>query len=234
MEAIRVKEGFAVDYTAVAAVDAGSVVVINNGMAGIALEYIPAGGIGAITLDGIFDIVHIDDNIGVGTVVYWNPTGNPYGGVAGTGGATTTAGTNIAIGRAVKAAASGAAAPTVRVKLWGGTVAPVNRFGPLDAVVADPGNAGAIPVNSSGTVKLISVGAETRTLAAPTFIGQQLLMYMDTDGGDIVVTCATAFNVAAHTTITFDAVGETIRLIAIEVGANLRWRTVMVDGATPG
>ena len=99
------------------------------------------------------------------------------------------------------------------------------------ATVADPGNAGAIPVTTSAYCPLVTAGAETRTLAAPSFIGQELLLYLKTDGGDCVVTCATTINEAGNNTITFDNTGEALRLIAVEEGVNLRWRCAVADGA---
>ena len=98
------------------------------------------------------------------------------------------------------------------------------------AAITDPGNAGAIPVSSSGTVALVTAGAETRTLAAPMTVGQDLLLYFKTDGGDCVVTAATGLNQTGNTIATFNDAGDTLLLRAIESGANLRWRVVANDG----
>lgn len=97
--------------------------------------------------------------------------------------------------------------------------------------ITDPGNAGAIPVTKSGYCALVSAGAETRTLAAPSFIGQHIVLYFKTDGGDCVVTCSTTINETGNNTITFDNTGEAISLFAVEEGANLRWRCAVADGA---
>lgn len=105
----------------------------------------------------------------------------------------------------------------------------VNRLGTRP--IADPGNAGAISVTNSGYCPLVSAGAETRTLAAPSFVGQRIVISMKTDGGDIVVTCATTFNEAGNNTATFDNTGETLILTAVEEGATLRWRGTVADGA---
>jgi len=98
-------------------------------------------------------------------------------------------------------------------------------------VITDPGDGEAIPVTHSGYCALVTAGAETRTLAAPSFIGQQLLLYMKTDGGDCVVTCATTVNEAGNNTITFDNEGEAVWMIAVEDGSDLRWRCATADGA---
>lgn len=104
----------------------------------------------------------------------------------------------------------------------------------LDNAVSDPGNGGAIAVTRSGTCALTSAGAETRTLAIPTFVGQVLNISMTVDAGDIVVTVAQAFNQAANTTITFNDAGDHIALIGCTVGGALRWRVLASDGVTLG
>ena len=96
--------------------------------------------------------------------------------------------------------------------------------------ITDPGDAGAVPVLHSGFVELVTAGAETRTLAAPTRIGQQLLLTMKTDGGDCVLTVATGLTQEGQTILTFDDVGDSALLIAVESGASLLWRIVYADG----
>jgi hypothetical protein len=97
--------------------------------------------------------------------------------------------------------------------------------------IADPGNAGAIPVTKAGYVPLVSAGAETRTLAAPSYIGQEMLIYGKTLAGAVVVTVATTVNQDGDNTITFSTAGDSVRLIAVEVGSNKRWRCAVADGA---
>lgn len=97
--------------------------------------------------------------------------------------------------------------------------------------VADPGASGAIGVTTGGVCRLVSAGAETRTLAIPTFLGQELTLAMKTDAGDIVVTSAQAFNQAGNNTATFNDAGDTLSLIGIDVGGALRWRVRSNDGA---
>jgi hypothetical protein len=98
------------------------------------------------------------------------------------------------------------------------------------SVVTDPGNGGAIPVTQhDGVCELVSVGAETRTLAAPTYVGQRLVLSFRTDGGDCVVTCATAFNQAGNTIATFNDAGDVLTFVAIRSSTNLRWRVTAND-----
>ena len=101
--------------------------------------------------------------------------------------------------------------------------------------IADPGNGGAIDVSRSGYVLLVSGGAETRTLAVPTFIGQRLLLICKTDGGDNVVTVASAYNASGNTTITFNDVGDTFELVGgITTSGAYVWNQSFTRGPTLG
>jgi hypothetical protein len=92
------------------------------------------------------------------------------------------------------------------------------------AAVADPGNGGAIVVTKSGVCAMTSAGAETRTVAIPTFIGQRLVLVCDTYVGNIVVTVAAAYNVSNHTILTFGAVSEACELVGVSVGGAKVWQ----------
>ena len=96
--------------------------------------------------------------------------------------------------------------------------------------IADPGNAGAVPVTANGVCALTSAGAETRTLAIPTFMGQELSLICDTYVGNIVVTSAQAINQAGNTIMTFGVVNDCITLLAMTIGGALRWRVIANDG----
>jgi len=99
--------------------------------------------------------------------------------------------------------------------------------------LADHGNAGAIPVYASGSVALVTgAGLGTRTLADPTFVGQEVYLYFDTDGGgDCQVTAANDITqVAGENVMTFSDAGEHILLRAINMGAALRWRVIVKEG----
>ena len=98
--------------------------------------------------------------------------------------------------------------------------------------ISDPGDAGAIAVTASGSVALVTAGAETRTLADPTFIGQTISLYLKTDGGNCVVTSASdVTNTSGENIMTFADVGDSVILIAIEDGSDLEWRQLQNDGA---
>jgi hypothetical protein len=57
-------------------------------------------------------------------------------------------------------------------------------------------------------VHLKSAGAETRTLKLPTKEGVRVSLHMMTDGGDITVTVASAYNEGGSTTLVFSEVGQ--------------------------
>jgi len=228
-QATFVQAGESIDYTPVSAVAAGQVVV-QGSMIGVAKTPIAAGALGALAVEGLFDVVKANEQQALGAALYWDADGNPYGGTAGTGCATTTAGGNTFIGFAQVAA--GATDEMVRV-LWSGPLALTNTVhNALTAELADPGAAGAIPVTDSGHVEIVTATAETRTLAAPSNVGQLLLISLKTDGGNCVITCATTVNQTGNNTITLDDAGDAILLVAKASGTNKRWSVVSNDGCT--
>ncbi len=97
-------------------------------------------------------------------------------------------------------------------------------------VVADPGNAAAISVATSGVCELTSAGAETRTLARPTFVGQKLALICDVYVGNIVVTASAAINQTGNTIMTFGAAADMIELTGMKVAGALVWRATANDG----
>jgi len=100
----------------------------------------------------------------------------------------------------------------------------------VGTIITDPGNGGAIPVTRSGTCAIVTSGAQTRTLAAPTFVNQRIVLYFQTDGGDCVVTVANAFNVAGNTIVTLNDVNDSVQLVGVYNGSALRWRLAENDG----
>ncbi len=109
-QATFVSEGIAVDYTPTADVTVGDVIVQGD-LVGVARTDIKANELGALAVEGIFDIAKttgVGTAINAGSVVYWDNTNKV---------ATTSdgAGANKQIGKAVAAAGDNDA--TVRVKL---------------------------------------------------------------------------------------------------------------------
>ena len=99
-------------------------------------------------------------------------------------------------------------------------------------VIADPGTGVAIPVTQSGFCDLtVGTGAETNTMAIPTFLGQQISIVNGTNGGGTrTVTVAQAINQAGNTKMAFGAAADAITLTAFSIAGALRWRVTYNDG----
>lgn len=101
-----VQEGAAVDYTPGTAIPAGSVVVQGD-LVGIVKHDIPANKLGAISVEGVFDIEKDAATVfAAGDKVYWDATNSV---------AVNTATANKLLGKAVAAAGTGLT--SVRVRL---------------------------------------------------------------------------------------------------------------------
>jgi hypothetical protein len=99
--------------------------------------------------------------------------------------------------------------------------------------LADPGTGQAITVTRSATVDFTigSAGAETNTLAIPTFLGQRMVLCAKTVGtGTRAVTAASAINQTGNTIMTFAQARDAIGLCAIKVGSALAWQVQFNDG----
>lgn len=219
--------GGTINYTPGSVVTAGDVVV-QGARCCVAPNDIAADVLGALNTGGVYDVVKVTGVFAVNAALYWDADGDPLGGTAGTGCLTTVSTANTFFGFAVVAAAE--TDTTVRVVLvW---VPSITIHNPLTAAIADPGDAGAIPVVNSGSVSIVTAGAETRTIAIPTAVGQQLSVYMKTDVGDCTITVASAINETGNNTILLDDPGEHIVLVGVDIGGTLFWRVLASDGAT--
>lgn len=220
MKATYISLGEQIDHTPVSAVAAGDVIVQSN-LVAVATSAIAASALGSLSTGGVFDVVHAADVIAAGGAVYWDADGDPVGGTAGTGAATSTSSNNTYMGHAIAAVAETDA--TVRVKLVGSPAVTVNHYGPLNNLIADVATGAAIPVTASGRVELVTAGVETRTIAAPTFGGQELLLGFKTKVGNCTITIASCDD---GNTITFATAGEMVRLVAVAKAAAFVWRVV--------
>jgi hypothetical protein len=93
--------------------------------------------------------------------------------------------------------------------------------------ITDPGGVTiAIPVTESGAVALVTAGAETRTVAAPTFAGQELLLHAETLVGNCAVTFPVAVNAAGDVTATFSVAGQSLfcKAFISTTAGGLAWR----------
>jgi predicted RecA/RadA family phage recombinase len=208
-----------IDYTPTSDVGAGQVVVQGD-LIGVAKKPIEADALGTLAVEGVFDFPKVTSGgsgIAAGTTVYWDATNSV---------ATATSIGNKQLGKVTAAADD--ADTTVRVRLDGIAAQASN---PVTANIVDPGASGAIPVTASGHVDIVTAAAETRTLAAPSFAGQELLISMKTDGGDCVIACATTINQTGNNRIPLNDAGDAVLLVGKVNGSNARWSVVSNDGA---
>lgn len=100
------KNGHMRGYTPSGATYPGDIVVIGS-KAFLAANAIAANALGTLHVDGTWQIPKDTSTFADGDAVYWNATGNPNIGTAGTGAATSTASGNTYIGTADGSAATG-------------------------------------------------------------------------------------------------------------------------------
>jgi hypothetical protein len=88
--------------------------------------------------------------------------------------------------------------------------------------IADPGASGTANLSNKGRAVLAIVTAttETRTIPAPEKVGQELIVYMDTDGGDATVTITSGHG---NTSIVLNDVGDYFVLKSIKVSGTAKW-----------
>lgn len=87
------------------------------------------------------------------------------------------------------------------------------------------------PDRQFAVVRLISAGAETRTVSAPRKSGIIFTLDHVTDGGDITVTVTGGYDEAGSMTLTFSAIGQFATLISVEqTSGTFVWRILAYDG----
>jgi len=164
-----------------------------------------------VQTEGVFNVSCNGSStaISVGDLLYWTDKDTPLD------KDTTQSPFGIALEATTHATAA------INVRLHAKSVTPVTVMGDI----TDPGDAGAIPVTTSGVCAMTSTAGagETRTLAIPSFIGQQLVLTLDVDGGDVVITAASTVD-GTNDTLTFDAAGETLILVGTQIAGVLAWR----------
>lgn len=94
------------DYTPGSAVLAGTVVVRGN-MVTIVPVDIGASDKGSEAIEGVWNVPKDNSDVADGDLLYWNATGDPVSGTAGSGAFTKTGGANKLAGVALEAAGTG-------------------------------------------------------------------------------------------------------------------------------
>lgn len=109
----------------------------------------------------------------------------------------------------------------------------INARGVEPEIIPDPGDAGTIDTSRPGYCELTTAGAETRTLADPSFRGQQIDLVFVSDGGACVITASSPVNQTGNTSLTFEDVGDHLRLVGFYNATDgWEWRVVVNDGIT--
>jgi len=190
-------------------------IVVVNGRVFVACVDIANGSSGTLACRGVFSVTKLAGAAWTQFErIYYDETNSRF---------TDVADNNVFAGLACYAALS--AATTGYVLL--AEEAPADA---LTRAITDPGDAGAIPNSGSGHVDIVTAAAETRTLADPAKGGLLLLLAMQTDGGDAVVTAASAVNAATNTIMTFAEVTASVLLLSVPNGAGWVWRIIGNDG----
>ena len=165
MQAVKNSNGRMMDYTPGSDVAAGTPVYL-GGRPNVADTPIASGRKDSVEGPGgpFFSFVKVELAIADGQPVYWDADGDPYGGAAGTGCATTVALGNKPIGAAVGAAAS-----------TDGTVL-VNLAGGLKTIAWQHTTVTATDTVVTGLAKVISVvvSFETDPADANTYVSAQI------------------------------------------------------------
>lgn len=95
----------------------------------------------------------------------------------------------------------------------------------------DPGNSGTISPCCWGQIfPIVTVGAETRTLARPDKAGILVTVELDTDGGDLTLTVTGGYNPAGDTSIVFGDAGDTVVFLSIKTGTTYQWTAIAQTG----
>jgi len=95
------------------------------------------------------------------------------------------------------------------------------------SMVKDPGAAGSIGVAGwfNGVCPIVSAAAEARTLPVPTALGQRLrILAKDVAAGIVTITATNGAAPNGRTDFNLQADGEFLEFVAVQSGANLRWR----------
>jgi len=158
-QATFVQDGASIDYTPGSDVAAGDVVVQGD-LVGVAKLPIASGALGALAVRGVFDVVQAAVAFTAGDAVYWDADGDPVGGEAGTGAATSTATSNTFMGFALADTAD--TDETVRLALRSveSSAAETLSLGQLGDVGAVAYDAGRILVADGDSFEDVVVGGD--------------------------------------------------------------------------
>jgi len=118
----------------------------------------------------------------------------------------------------------GTPTPTEKLDVYG-NLAITNGYLRLSSTPQSLSGSGSLVVNTSTAVTYITTTGSATLSFGDGVQGQEKTLTMITDGGDAVLSPS---NTAGFTTITFNDVGDTVRLIFL----NTKWRILSNYGAT--
>jgi hypothetical protein len=118
----------------------------------------------------------------------------------------------------------GTSTPTEKLDVYG-NLAITNGYLRLSSTPQSLSGTGSLVVNTTAAVTYITTTGSATLSFGDGVQGQEKTLTMITDGGDAVLTPSST---AGFTTITFNDVGDTVRLIFL----NTKWRILSNYGAT--
>ena len=118
----------------------------------------------------------------------------------------------------------GTSTPTEKLDVYG-NLAITNGYLRLSSTPQSLSGSGSLVVNTTAAVTYVTTTGSTTLSFGDGVQGQEKTITMITDGGDAVLTPSST---AGFTTITFNDVGDTVRLIFL----NTKWRILSNYGAT--
>lgn len=130
--------GDTVPYVPGSLVLAGTVHLIGTTIVTIVPKDITADEDGATAMRGVFNVPKDNSDVAAGDALYWNATGDPVGGTAGSGAFTKTVSTNVFGGIALEAAGTTVGDVDMFLRSIDGTVP--GAFGPISAGTAAAAN----------------------------------------------------------------------------------------------
>lgn len=209
------------DYTPAAAVVAGDVIVVGSRAHPCPIN-LAANELGALPLEGIWDIPKATGSVTAGDAIYWDATGSPNVGTASSGAATKTSGSNAFLGYATADAASGDT--YVRVRLSDGPTTNAQPSLSVEAVAAAGADQAGAAAIGSGTGFAHVTGADgTKGAKLPAAVAGKMIIVKNSDAANAILKL-------------YPATGDAINALAANASLNMAAKTsallVCLDATT--
>jgi predicted RecA/RadA family phage recombinase len=227
-QARRDSEGDYIDYTPSSDVDAGEVVLLGTNLVTVAPRDILSGVKGAVATRGVFDVVIKNESFTRGVAIYWDSTGDPYNGEAGTGAGTATASGNAFMGWVIFAATGGTDEfATVDLRSMEAVAAESIGLADLDDVGALTYTAGSLLVGDGDSMEQQAVsGAVTLGGTGVALINPDTDLGSSGIAGSLDIFPTTAASGKAAISVT-DQAGDTT--VSVVIGAMGQATVVTLD-----